>query len=362
MLLFDFALRCTAIGLLALTAFLLFRAPIDRNSKGAVALVAISTTALLILKSALPLNLPDWAMANLALIGGLEPLAITWLILAIFLDRPSHFGLWMLSGAVASAAMFGRLQLGLSPVICVPIALLHHGALMVLAVASARGDLVSNRCSARPYFAVAIAALAIVMVGMDALNGASDQTAPLALAVTQSVGTLAIVSAFAIWILRADMTRWPGQIEPRREAPTPHPTGPDTALINRLTTAMAEGIWREEGLTIGALAQRLSVPEHRLRRAINQGLGHRNFSSFINAARIGAAKDALADPEQTSKTVLEIAYDVGFASLGPFNRAFRSETGQAPTEYRREALEYGDAPAVTSADSEKSEAISGNLH
>ncbi|MGP8122947.1 MAG: helix-turn-helix domain-containing protein, partial [Xanthobacteraceae bacterium] len=30
-----------------------------------------------------------------------------------------------------------------------------------------------------------------------------------------------------------------------------------------------------------------------------------------------------------------IALDAGFQSLGPFNRAFKSETGVTPTEYRR---------------------------
>ena len=120
---------------------------------------------------------------------------------------------------------------------------------------------------------------------------------------------------------------------------------------------MAAGYWREEGLTIGALAAQLHVPEHRLRRAINGGLGHRNFSSFINSHRIAAAKAQLADPEASCTTVLEIAYDVGFASLGPFNRAFRAETGQSPTEFR--AYAQSRPPR---ADSEKSAPIPANLH
>jgi AraC-like DNA-binding protein len=33
--------------------------------------------------------------------------------------------------------------------------------------------------------------------------------------------------------------------------------------------------------------------------------------------------------------VTTIALDAGFQSLGPFNRAFKSETGVTPTEYRR---------------------------
>jgi AraC-like DNA-binding protein len=33
--------------------------------------------------------------------------------------------------------------------------------------------------------------------------------------------------------------------------------------------------------------------------------------------------------------VLTIALDAGFSSLGPFNRAFKADTGLTPTEYRR---------------------------
>jgi AraC-like DNA-binding protein len=36
--------------------------------------------------------------------------------------------------------------------------------------------------------------------------------------------------------------------------------------------------------------------------------------------------------------VLTIAMDAGFQSIGPFNRAFKAETGMTPTEFRREAL------------------------
>jgi AraC-like DNA-binding protein len=33
--------------------------------------------------------------------------------------------------------------------------------------------------------------------------------------------------------------------------------------------------------------------------------------------------------------VLTIALDAGFSSLGPFNRAFKAETGMTPSEFRR---------------------------
>lgn len=185
---------------------------------------------------------------------------------------------------------------------------------------------------------------------MNALN------API-FALLDSGGTLAITFAFAVWILRPDTSHWPGAYttEPTPRAATPVPQGADTALIAQIRAAMAAGIWQEEGLTIGALAAHLNVPEQRVRNTINAGLGHRNFSSFINRARIKAAKAQLTDPLAPGTTVLEIAYTVGFASLGPFNRAFRAETGQSPTEYRR-------ATFMHPADSENRPPIPVNLH
>jgi AraC-like DNA-binding protein len=51
--------------------------------------------------------------------------------------------------------------------------------------------------------------------------------------------------------------------------------------------------------------------------------------------RIDAAKAMLVAPDSAGRTIAAIAFDLGFGSLGPFNRAFRDATGLTPTEYRR---------------------------
>jgi AraC-like DNA-binding protein/multisubunit Na+/H+ antiporter MnhB subunit len=113
----------------------------------------------------------------------------------------------------------------------------------------------------------------------------------------------------------------------------------DPILLRRLDHLMTvERTYRQEGLAIGALAARLDVPEHRLRKAINEGLGYRNFNAFLNRYRIEDARLALSDATQREVPVLTIAMDAGFQSIGPFNRAFKAETGVTPTEFRREAL------------------------
>jgi AraC-like DNA-binding protein len=112
----------------------------------------------------------------------------------------------------------------------------------------------------------------------------------------------------------------------------------DRATLDKLSALMEAGAWRREGLTIGELAEQAGVPEHRLRRLINDHLGFRNFAAFVNARRIEAAKALLADPAQARASVAAIAFDLGFGSLGPFNRAFKDAAGITPTQWRRQNL------------------------
>jgi hypothetical protein len=57
----------------------------------------------------------------------------------------------------------------------------------------------------------------------------------------------------------------------------------EARLLTRLQRLMQEErVYREEGLTIGALAARLGAPEYLLRRLVNGRLGHRNFNAYLN--------------------------------------------------------------------------------
>ena len=357
MLYLDMALRGGTIAILFLLAILMLRARIGWEGRLSVLAVAISKTGYLLINSAVAPDLPAPVLANLTLLASLTPNAITWLIVTIFLDAPHRRWPWFVASSIASAAFYLHMVApGAYDLLCLLTAVALYGGLLILSLWSARGDLVDCRCRARPGFAAAIAGLALVLTGVQALG--LLEAGSLALKLLSSGGVFVVACAFALWLLRADDDIWPGHTHespPQPAASEPHRR--DGALISRIEAAMAEGIWREEGLTIGALATRLAVPEHRLRRAINSDLGHRNFSSFINRERIAAAKAQLADPALCGKTVLEIAYDGGFASLGPFNRAFRAETGQSPTEYRRDASDLSPP-----ADSENVTPIRVNLH
>jgi AraC-like DNA-binding protein len=104
-------------------------------------------------------------------------------------------------------------------------------------------------------------------------------------------------------------------------------------VVNALNTLMEEEkVYQEMGLTIGMLAARMELPEYRLRKIINAGLGYRNFNDFLNTYRIREARERLS--RETDTPVLNIALDAGYRSLSSFNKAFKETLGQTPTEFR----------------------------
>jgi AraC-like DNA-binding protein len=155
---------------------------------------------------------------------------------------------------------------------------------------------------------------------------------------TANAGILAgVVIAIAYSLMRVQGEAiFPAATKPAAAVVAGEANAVDRKLLDALLRLMAdERIYRHEGITVGALATKLTVPEYRLRRLINRQLGYRNFNVFLNNHRIEEAKAALADPSQAEVPVITIAMDAGFQSLGPFNRAFKATTGVTPTEYRR---------------------------
>lgn len=57
-----------------------------------------------------------------------------------------------------------------------------------------------------------------------------------------------------------------------------------------------------------------------------------NFVTYVARTRIEKARHLLHNPKLR---IGEVAFEVGFQSLSQFNRAFKSVTGKAPSEYRQ---------------------------
>lgn len=136
------------------------------------------------------------------------------------------------------------------------------------------------------------------------------------------------------------MTRMDSHIFPEEKLPEQDP--PNSAAehidLQRILTMMEQGAFLNDRMTIGSLAQSLGIPEHRMRKLINRKLGHRNFTAFLNQYRIGEAKKRLEEPDLVHVQMTNLAFDIGYGSLAPFNRAFKEDTGMSPTEWRERAL------------------------
>jgi AraC-like DNA-binding protein len=109
----------------------------------------------------------------------------------------------------------------------------------------------------------------------------------------------------------------------------------DRPLVDRVNKAMeSERLYAQSGLTIGDLADKVSMQEYRLRRLINQKLHYRNFNQYLNQYRIAEAARRLQDPAENGVAISSIALDVGYASLSSFNKAFKELHGVTPTIFR----------------------------
>ncbi len=105
-----------------------------------------------------------------------------------------------------------------------------------------------------------------------------------------------------------------------------------------------QSLYLEPELKVMDVAEHLGVPEYRVSRAITGPLGQKNFNRFINHYRINHAKRLLGDGSNANWPILVVALESGFASIGPFNRAFKESVGMTPSAYRTELI--GNRPST----------------
>jgi AraC-like DNA-binding protein len=276
--------------------------------------------------------------------------ALFWVWVKAQMDDPfvpswHHWLPWLGMIALGTWAMAADRALPWHAVQLAALVLVALG--MWRSLAGRGGDLVEGRRRLRLVLAV-MAALYIVAIEFIAFEtfgpGGLGTTIVLEL-------SLAAYVAFGIAHRTA---RAPGVAAADAAEPTPAqiaaaaPDPEERRLLDALRRAMeADKAYREEGCSIAVLAARLGLPEYRLRRLINQRLGHRNFTTYVNGYRLAETMAALADPSQARVPILTIALDAGFQSLGPFNRAFKAHAGMTPSDFRRSRLgEPNAAPRV----------------
>jgi AraC-like DNA-binding protein len=277
-------------------------------------------------------------------LGAMEA-SVFWLFCSVLFEDESRIPPWRFAipGAVL-VQWFGGAFLPDTPLraamwwLFAATSVMLHVHILIMAWRGWRIDLVERRRHLRAPIAVAATGYMFVQTLCD--FGLRDGPALPSMAQALALAALGIGSALAL--LRAEpvlVQASPAAGEPPvvKSVEALDLTPADRLVLARLDKAMNENeVWRGEDLSIGTLAALVGAPEHRLRKLINGTLGHRNFADYVNGRRIEAAKVALADPEQALKSVSTIAYELGFASLGPFNRAFRAATGVTPTAWRQD--------------------------
>lgn len=348
MLLLDALVRYPTITLLLLLCFLCLR---DGRAQAATRYSAILcfVIAMLMLGTSHPvLALPESVLPFIWLLTTAN-LGWVWLVgQAVFTDdfkagRTVYIGFALLiifdisvwaqnAEAITVSSTVSAISLALYLVTSISM-MLH---IAWIAIKGRADDMVEGRRKFRLYFVLALSLIVLLIIISEKAIGARD---PVLFNTVRVALTFPLVLAGFLWLTRVHPEHLaferlrPAELQPVAIDPR------DAALLSALEEKMqTEKIYTRPGLTIRELAEELKTPEHRLRVLINQGLGHRNFSGFLNGYRIEAVKAMMAEPENTRLPVLTMAMDVGYNSLAPFNRAFKSVTGMTPSAYRQSIL------------------------
>jgi AraC-like DNA-binding protein len=364
----DAALRGVLIALLLLLALALGRDRPRLPAARAGAALALGLSVQVIGSTPMFEALVPWIWQAPLVAVSVGNAVLFWVFVQALFDddftlRPLHAAAWV---SVAALAAFNCAVVADGSAMAPVMRGLQRAVPLVFAVLAAlaaashwRGDLVEKRRRLRVFIVVAGIGYSLAMVGVRL---ASPHGRLSGMSATADAGMLLLIASTVAWrmlrlagselfpaaqvpaVLPATLTVQPAMIEPvappaseSRAERDPDPA--DDRLAESLQRLMTvDRAYRSEDLSIASLAARLAAPEYRLRRLINQRLGHRNFNAFVNGFRLAEALAALAEPGNRDLPILTIALTAGFQSIGPFNRAFKTATGLTPTEFRKQKL------------------------
>jgi AraC-like DNA-binding protein len=87
-------------------------------------------------------------------------------------------------------------------------------------------------------------------------------------------------------------------------------------------------------INLNELAEMVDIPSRSLSEVLNDSL-NQSFFDFINTYRINEVEQLLMNSKDTSLTVSEIIYDVGFNSKSAFYSAFKKYKGYPPAQLKQ---------------------------
>ncbi|QFU74416.1 AraC family transcriptional regulator [Halioglobus maricola] len=206
--------------------------------------------------------------------------------------------------------------------------------LVYLCIGQWRDDLVDARRRLRAMLIISACAVMAIFITSE-ISGAifmrseigSITGAGLLLSLSTALGVFFLTEANRDQEPKSEAEPSPALAVTASEIPVQH-----QALYQQLIAFMNDQGFTESRLTLTRLAERLNTQEHRLRSLINQCLGYRNFSNYLNDHRLPLACKLLTENEDLAIT--DLAYDLGYGSISSFNRAFKESYGVSPSSYR----------------------------
>lgn len=176
----------------------------------------------------------------------------------------------------------------------------------------------------------ALAALFVLLAAWT-LFGVWDAIDPLGY--TGLMGLYVAIAAVALFLAIAGLRHADRRIPPMPPTAEALPERDWAALGAQWGAEIEAQRWhRDPELNLAGLARRLGTNTGYLSRALNDGLGV-SFSALVNGLRSREVGAAIANGSRDD--LLELAVDAGFSSKASFNRAFRTQYGCTPSEYRR---------------------------
>lgn len=355
MLFFEAFIKFGAIGLLIALGLLMVRHARQILALRIALLLNIAMIFMFLTTGSQELMIQGPIAIPMRLFDMLNSIFIWWLGLCLF-DDDFKLGPreWLVAVAYVCIAMPVRLHylgfdlywtysMNIAMSIFSLLLMIH---LAYLALVGHKEDLVEKRRRVRLWFVVAIAVVVVASIVAERIAGYIGIYEAETIWVTY-LFTFPIALWAILWLARLhpEMLAFARRQLPEIEADSM--SVKDKAAYKKLLEAMeSEQAFQNQGLSIGDLAATVGLPSHQLRKLINQTMGYRNFSSFLNFYRIRAVKQSLTDPEKTRIPVLTLAMDAGFSSLAPFNRAFKASEKLTPSDYRNQFLSEAPKNAV----------------
>jgi len=239
-----------------------------------------------------------------------------------------------------SSNLFHTLTMGLSQIVMIGFILTS----IHLAAAGYKSDLIVERRSERVAFSISLALLLLLMAtdrgfwifgtilqfeNAGSLLGSTiiDRT------FLYAIYTYLTSTLLALWILSSSRTI------SRRDKNVSDYYGElgkiskiEASVIKRIEDAMLNHkLYLQPHLTVSELSKKISVPEYKVRKAINRQLGFKNFCEFLNHYRIIETSRLLLE---TEIPISNIGIDVGYSSMSTFYKAFKDKYALTPKEYR----------------------------